>query len=60
VQISLQQAAGSIGIDLGETQGAGTVTVQCDANNINGAASITLASNTGNSVTADGTNCFAH
>jgi hypothetical protein len=40
--------------------GAGIVTVQCDANNINGAASIALASNAGKSVTADGTNCFAH
>jgi hypothetical protein len=40
--------------------GAGVVTVECDANNINGAASITLASNTGKTVTTDGTNCFAH
>ena len=40
--------------------GSGTVTLQCDSGTINGAASITLAANTGRSVIADGTNCFAH
>jgi hypothetical protein len=40
--------------------GAGTVTVQADSGNVNGAANITLAANTGKSVLCDGTNCFAH
>lgn len=40
--------------------GSNTVTLQADSGNINGAASVTLAANTGKSVTCDGTNCFAH
>jgi hypothetical protein len=40
--------------------GSNTVTVQADSGNINGAASITLPTNTGKEVTCDGTNCFAH
>jgi hypothetical protein len=40
--------------------GSGTVTIAADSGNVNGAASITLAANTGKSVTCDGTNCFAH
>ena len=36
------------------------VTIQADSGNINGAASLTLSSNTGKEVTCDGTNCFAH
>jgi hypothetical protein len=39
--------------------GSGTVTLRCDTGNINGAASITLAGNTGKEVTCDGTNCWA-
>jgi hypothetical protein len=39
--------------------GSNTVTLQCDSGNMNGAASITLAANTGKTVTSDGTNCFA-
>lgn len=40
--------------------GAGTVTLQADSGNVNGAASITLSANTGKEITCDGTNCFAH
>jgi hypothetical protein len=40
--------------------GSNTVTVQPDAGNINGAASITLSANTGREITCDGSNCFAH
>lgn len=40
--------------------GAGTVTLQADSGNINGAANITFGANIGKSVTCDGTNCFAH
>jgi hypothetical protein len=40
--------------------GVGTVTIQPDSGTINGAASVTRATNTGYSITCDGTNCFAH
>lgn len=40
--------------------GAGTVTIQADSGNVNGAANITIAANVGKSMTCDGTNCFAH
>lgn len=40
--------------------GSNTVTIQCDSGNINGGASVTRSANTGYTVTADGTNCFAH
>ncbi len=39
--------------------GSSTVTLQADSGNVNGAASVTLAANTGYNVTCDGTNCFA-
>jgi hypothetical protein len=39
--------------------GVATVTLHPDSGNINGAASITLAANTGKEVTCDGTNCWA-
>ena len=39
--------------------GSGTVTLRCDAGNINGAPSITLTPNTGKEVTADGADCWA-
>jgi hypothetical protein len=39
--------------------GVATVTVHPDSGNINGAAGITLAANTGKEVTCDGTNCWA-
>jgi hypothetical protein len=39
--------------------GSGTVTVSPSRGRINGAASITLAANTGKEVTCDGTNCWA-
>lgn len=39
--------------------GAATVTVHPDSGKINGAASITLAANTGKEITCDGTNCWA-
>jgi hypothetical protein len=40
--------------------GSSTVTVQADSGNVNGAASITVAANTGKEIACDGTNCFAH
>jgi len=40
--------------------GSATVTLACDSGTINGASALSLAANTGRSVTADGTNCFAH
>jgi hypothetical protein len=40
--------------------GAGTVTLVCDSGTINGASSLSLAANSGQSITVDGTNCFAH
>jgi parallel beta-helix repeat protein len=40
--------------------GSNTVTIVCDTGNINGGANVTRSANTGYSVTADGTNCFAH
>lgn len=39
--------------------GTATVTLATDSGNINGAASILVAPNSGDSVTCDGTNCFA-
>lgn len=36
------------------------ITLQCDSGNINGVASVTLASSGSVNVTADGTNCWAH
>ncbi len=39
--------------------GSGTVTLAADSGNVNGAASVTLAANTGYQVTCDGTNCYA-
>lgn len=40
--------------------GSGTVTLVCDSGTINDASSLSVAANSGRSVTADGTNCFAH
>jgi hypothetical protein len=40
--------------------GTGTVTLICDSGTINGATSITVASEIGKTVTTDGTSCFAH
>jgi hypothetical protein len=40
--------------------GLGTVTLTCDSGTINGVANVSVASQTGKTVIADGTNCFAH
>lgn len=40
--------------------GSGNVGLACDSGTINNEASIQLASQTGKTVTTDGTNCFAH
>ena len=40
--------------------GTGNVSLACDSGTINGETSISLASQTGKTVTTDGTNCFAH
>jgi len=40
--------------------GSSTVTLVCYTGTINGGSSVTVASQTGKSVTTDGTNCFAH
>ena len=40
--------------------GSGTVTIQVDSGNVNGAANITLSADTGKSIVCDGSNCFAH
>ena len=40
--------------------GSDTVTLEADSGNFNGTTSVSLATNTGMSVTCDGTNCFGH
>jgi hypothetical protein len=40
--------------------GAGTLTLICDSGTINGGTSLAVFSQTGKSVTTDGTSCFAH
>ncbi len=40
--------------------GSGIVTLVCDSGTINGATSLSVASESGKSVTTDGTSCFAH
>lgn len=40
--------------------GTGNVSLVCDSGTINGQSSISVTSQTGKTVTTDGTNCFAH
>jgi len=40
--------------------GTGNVSLACDSGTINGQTSLSVASQTGKTVTTDGTTCFAH
>jgi hypothetical protein len=40
--------------------GTGNVSLMCDSGTINGQTSLSITSQTGKTVTTDGTNCFAH